>query len=963
MTPRLTTPLPQAALARTLALVGCLTLLAACGGSNDSDGNSGNARTNPTRSSTGSATNSNATESRPDQRRATPSNREPASEAPTDPEYKRHFRLGVEQLRRRLFESAAAEFDRCAEIHPDRAELAFQRARLAWAEEGLAAMDRPPKPEPTIALLDRAITLDPAYVPARRMRWELARAMGDSERIPTEQRALAATLGAFTQTEMATYETILTGDMTIKVGNPPEGSLHYDDERAFVDAIRQLFRNEARYDPNTAVPKIEKIFERHPHLVATRMFFASLIVQGQIRVESRELAPDLPPMSSMFMLDMAQSHYERAVDQINPRSAASIRGMLGLASVAMEMGDYDEVLLLTELLLGEPRIPAPMREDLLERRALAYHKQERYADAITFYERALEAQDRSSPVSFDQRWLLHLAHDAAGTPAAERGSAFELRDDLGTNASLGASTSLAFVDIAPALGIDKLDGLGPSAWNDVDGDGDEDLYVCGCDSYGALYRNDGERFTDVSRDAGLFHTQSGYSATLADVDEDGDPDLYIGRDGWNGAAPNALYTNDGQGVFTDATRASGLVERGNSFVHVWLDYDRDGDLDVCLAGGITGGGDTNRLYANDGTGRFTDVTERAGLQEPSGTKTIGIAVGDYDDDGWPDLFVSGYRTDNRLYRNRGDGTFENVAASAGVTASDALTSGYVSFFFDYDADGDLDILRTALAPWPYVLEAMARGFDFAALPADKQQARLEHAPKLFRNDGDGTFTDVSVAAGFVHPIGIMGANIGDFDNDGYVDVYFGTGDPAIGRMEPDRFYRNQGDGTFRDATFVTGLGNVGKGHGVTVIDYDHDGDLDIYAPEGGFVHGDPWHNAFYRNDQNTKNHWLTMALEGPGRAEENADEETSDAAPHRTTRDAIGTRVTIRAGDRIVLRELKNGEGFGSTNSRALHFGLGGETKGTVTVRWPSGRVQTFEDVAFDRHLRLREGGSLEVAR
>lgn len=887
----------------------------------------------------------------------------PKPQSPADPEYKRRFRLGVEQLRRRLFESAEAEFDICAEIHPDRAELAFQRARLAWAKEGLAATDRAPVAAPTLALLDRAIELDPAYVPARRMRWELARAMGDNERVQVEQRALAAALGALTQTEMATYETILAGEMTIKIGNPPEGAMYYEDERTLVDALRQLFRNEGRYNPNAGVPKIEAIFARHPSLVATRMFFASLIVQGQIRVDSRELAPELPPMSSMYMLDMAQSHYERALDQLNPRSAASIRGMLGLAQVAMEMGDYDEVLLTTELLLAEPRLPAPMREDLIERRALARHKQKRYADAIPLYERALEGQDLSSPASFDQRWLLHLAHEAAGTPAEERAPAFELRDDLRTKEALGASQSLAFVDIAPELGIDKLDGLGPSAWNDVDGDGDEDLYVCGCDSYGALYRNDGNRFTDISREAGLFHTQSGYSATLVDVDEDGDPDLYIGRDGWNGAAPNALYTNDGKGVFEDATTASGLVERGNSFVHVWLDYDRDGDLDVYLAGGITGGGDTNRLYANDGKGRFTDVTERAGLQEPSGTKTIGIAVGDYDDDGWPDLFVSGYRVANRLYRNRGDGTFENVAEAAGVTATEALTSGYVSFFFDYDADGDLDILRTALAPWPYVLEAMAKGFDFASLSADKQQARLVHTPKLFRNDGDGTFTDVSVVAGFVHPIGIMGANIGDFDNDGYIDVYFGTGDPDIGRMEPDRFYRNQGDGTFRDATFVTGLGNVGKGHGVTVIDYDRDGDLDVYAPEGGFVHGDPWHNAFYRNDQKSGNHWLTLALEGPGRRETSDADAGEDDPPHRTARDAIGARVTIRAGNQLVLRELKNGEGFGSTNSRALHFGLGKATQGTVTVRWPSGRVQTFEDVAFDRHLHLQEGGSLEESK
>jgi hypothetical protein len=189
-------------------------------------------------------------------------------------------------------------------------------------------------------------------------------------------------------------------------------------------------------------------------------------------------------------------------------------------------------------------------------------------------------------------------------------------------------------------------------------------------------------------------------------------------------------------------------------------------------------------------------------------------------------------------------------------------------------------------------------------------------------------------------MGIMGANIADVDNDGFLDLYFGTGDPDIGRMEPDRFFRNVGGEDFEDLTFVTGLGNRGKGHGITFVDLDGDGDLDIYAPEGGFVHGDTWANAFYENRQEIGHHWLHVDLVGS-----------------KVNRDAVGARLTVLAGDLQMLRCVQNGEGFGSSNSATVEFGLGKHAKVEhLEVHWPGGVTQTFTDIPADQRIVIQEG-------
>jgi len=847
-------------------------------------------------------------------------------------EFERHLRMAREQMLNHLDESAEAELASCAALEPDDPELLFERARMAMFQAG-----RDGDASESIELLERVLRLEPDNVRAHRMLFEFSMRQSDEERAATHRAAVEDAYGDVGTLEMDAYLTFLREGSKKTVpfaeDNLEQFSQDYQDlARAFL-----MLERVGEYAPTVGVPILERIMERYPDLAMLRYVYGRALIKAEIRVDFSP-RPDLAPMSSRVIADFAQAHLERAFDQVYPGSALGYEIVLELSDVALRMADYDEAIQNYDILLEVIR-EGFWHRSLLGQKGLARYKQQRYGEAIELLHQALRDEDPSLGLYLPHLWILHLAYEDAGVAADRREFPFRFRADLPLP---GAPTELAFEDIAPRLKIDKYDGVGPSAWGDVDGDGDFDLYVSGQDSYGALYLNEGGVFRDASVDGGFLHAQSGFSSTLVDYDNDGDLDLYVGRDGWSGASENSLYRNDGSGRFTEVTELSGLGDPNTAFVVAWTDYDRDGDLDVYICNGIVGGGDTNVLYRNNGDGTFSDVTQEAGLQERSGIKTIGVAIGDYDKDGWPDIFVSGFGTLNRLYHNNGDGTFEELAAQAGVTGADHISTGYTCFFLDYDNDADLDILRASLAPWRDVLKGLSDQWD--RLPPQERNAMLRHATKLYRNNGNGTFTDVSLTAGFIHPVGTMGSNVADVNNDGYTDVYLATGDPGIGRLEPDRFYVNNGNGSFTDVTFAVGLGNVGKGHGVTFVDLDEDGDLEIYVPEGGFWHGDPFPNAFYLNKQTTGNHWLHVDLVG-----------------RESNRDGVGTRLTLRAGELLVYTEKFGGRGFGSTDSPPVEFGLGKATKvDSLELVWPSGVEQVFRDLPLDMRIRIEEGGEPE---
>ena len=214
------------------------------------------------------------------------------------------------------------------------------------------------------------------------------------------------------------------------------------------------------------------------------------------------------------------------------------------------------------------------------------------------------------------------------------------------------------------------------------------------------------------------------------------------------------------------------------------------------------------------------------------------------------------------------------------------------------------------------------------------------ASRLFRNNGNGTFTDVTFQSKLYYPTGTMGAGVADLDNDGYLDVYIGTGDPQISRLEPNRLYRNNGDGTFADFTNFVGFARPGnKGHGVAFVDIDDDGALDIFAQLGGHYPGDHTYNAFYHNLKAAQNHWLEVELRGV-----------------KSNRMAIGAQLTVKAGGLLVYREVKGSEGFGSTSTFRQHFGLGTNAKvDSLEIRWPSGVTHQFTGLDANQIVSVKE--------
>ena len=685
--------------------------------------------------------------------------------------------------------------------------------------------------------------------------------------------------------------------------------------------IRQL-SSLRRYDPDGALADGEEILRLEPEDFDFRDRFITWLL-GSVRF--RRARKDYMAFDSAIGLEVAERHLERVLDRAPVGTRAYFEGLHRFGLIHLNMGDFEGAAESFRK-LDEGLSDQESRARNLLNLGTALYRLGRHEEAAEEFRRSIEIRR-----TLEGAWLLGLAYEGLGREPSDLPPDFAFQFSRGPVPD--PPPKLSFTEMGQILGVAKVDGAGPSAFADMDGDGDPDLLVAGCDTFTALFRNDGEEFTDVTIEAGLHQVESGFSTNLVDYDNDGHLDIYISRNGWNGNAPNILLRNKGDGTFEDRSKESGLDDPGCGFVSLWSDFNRDGLLDVFIANGVIGDGHTNRLYRNRGDGTFEDATERAGLAESRRWRTIGAAIGDYDRDGDPDIFVNGWGgAPNRLYRNGGDGRFDEVADEAGVTAPHH--DGYVAFFIDYNNDAQPDLLGLGLARW----EGVLRGLAGIRLP--KGPGGLDRdGTRLYRNNRNGTFTDVTFQAGLIYPHGTMGANVGDLDNDGFIDIYLGTGAPDLKRLEPSTFYRNNGDGTFQDLTRYLDLGHVGKGHGFTFADYDLDGDLDIYAPQGGFCHGDQWANPFYRNDRGSQNHWLHLRLLGV-----------------RSNRFAVGAQVTLKGGEGIQYREVEGGIGFGSTNSYPVEFGLGRLTRvDEVEILWPSGERQALQSPPIDSMIEVTE--------
>ncbi len=542
------------------------------------------------------------------------------------------------------------------------------------------------------------------------------------------------------------------------------------------------------------------------------------------------------------------------------------------------------------------------------------------------------------PDDLESRWLLNLAAMTLG----EYPEGIDADLVVPSSAFASEAPLPRFRNSAPRRGLATLGLAGGSVVEDLDGDGRLDVMVSswGLDDPLTVLINDGSgRFEDRSTNAGLEGITGGLNLLPADYDNDGDVDVLVLRGAWlgpHGNYPDSLLRNDGHARFDDVTEEAGLLRYAPTQTAAWGDYDNDGHLDLFIGTESTGSyGRPCELFRNRGDGTFAEVAAEEGADVVGFAK--GSAWGDYDNDGQLDLYVSRLDGPNTLLRNGGPGSrprFADVTAEAGVAEPD---SSFPTWFFDYDNDGWLDLFvagyppdYVSASPVPVIADYLGQG-------------AMESLPRLYHNLGDGRFEDVTAAVGLRRVLQVMGANYGDLDNDGWLDFYLGTGAPSLSLLTPNRMFRNDGGLRFHDVTTAGGFGHLQKGHGVSFVDIDGDGDQDVFAVIGGAFSGDSYANALFENPGND-NSWLTLRLRG-----------------RAANRSAIGARLRLvvrtAEGERELYRTVGTGGSFGA-NSLQAEIGLGDAMSvESLEVWWPGeNEPQVFDQLETNRIFEIEQG-------
>ena len=519
-------------------------------------------------------------------------------------------------------------------------------------------------------------------------------------------------------------------------------------------------------------------------------------------------------------------------------------------------------------------------------------------------------------------------------------SHFVFGDHMGPNANRAEGPEWVFVDRSEEWGMRRWQLAGAIAFGDFDNDTWVDFVATGVHASPELYWNKpGEGFVPAEVRAFSETGNVPPGCVAADFDNDGFTDLYMTRAAWFGNGPNRLFHNrEGKGFEDISLKSGAALTLQNSCGATGIDFNRDGLLDLAVSG--TSGG-TLRLLQNMGGMRFKEVSSEVGIQ-PTTTVAVSVAAGDANGDGWLDLFVNTRSSlegeeqapgngPNHLYMNTGKGSFKEEAAERGVAWG--TTQGFGSWFFDYDNDGDVDILASNFTDEDFV--KVLEGFE-TVLP----WAKYYHGSALYENDGSGNFVNVGKAAGFI-PASVMGAQVIDYNLDGWLDVVLGPGSHPLRNMQPLFVYRNNGDKTFTNVAPTRDPTLFGKFHGIAFSDVDHDGDPDLYVNNGGVLLSDRWRDLFLEN-QTQGQSWLHFRLVGT-----------------KSNRGGIGARVTVRSGNKTWMQEVAAGQGFASTNGPYLIFGLGTlKSVDSVEIRWPSGLEETLPGFTVNQAIEIQEGSS-----
>jgi hypothetical protein len=560
--------------------------------------------------------------------------------------------------------------------------------------------------------------------------------------------------------------------------------------------------------------------------------------------------------------------------------------------------------------------------------------------AIDVYQEIL----RKDSNDLDSRWLVNLAYMSIGEYPQK------VPPDLlipGLDRDTTSCVVKPFKDMAGDLGTNHFRNMaGGAIIDDFNNDGYLDIVTSSWslnESMHYFQNNADGTFTDLSEKSGLSKIKGGLNIVQADYNNDGYTDILVMRGGWLGEfgqQPNTLLRNNGDGTFTDVTVESGILSLGPSQAAVWADFNNDGWLDLFVAKETRDykNPHPDELFINNHDGTFSNVSAASGCNQLGFSK--GATVADYNNDGWPDIFISTLNNKKILLKNKGVKSaiphFENVTEQAGLGKDMSFT--FPTWFWDYNNDG-----------WPDIFMC---GYEFnqslAIIAAQDALHRQlpENVSKmyLYRNNHDGTFTDVSKSVGLDKPVFAMGANFGDIDNDGWLDMYLGTGNPDFKSLIPNKMFKNVDGKRFADVTSSARIGNLQKGHAVAFGDVNNDGDQDIFIEVGGAYPGDAYYNSFYINPGQNDNNWISILLEGT-----------------KSNRSAIGAHIAISfmedSAKRTVYMDVNSGGSFGS-NPLRKEIGIGkAKMIDELIVKWPTtGIVQVFKNIQPCQFLKIKEG-------
>jgi ASPIC and UnbV/FG-GAP-like repeat len=528
------------------------------------------------------------------------------------------------------------------------------------------------------------------------------------------------------------------------------------------------------------------------------------------------------------------------------------------------------------------------------------------------------------PNDLEVRWLLNLAHMTLGEHPGQVDPRFRISLTRFQQSEFDIGR---FRDIGHVVGVDRLNQAGGAVMDDFDGDDRLDLAVTSTDPTQAMsfYHNRGDgTFEDRSESAGVLGQLGGLVCYQTDYNNDGHLDLFIPRGAWYPFPMRpTLLRNDGGGHFVDVTAEAGLLNAVNSLNACWADYDNDGWLDLFIGCERQ----PNRLYHNLGDGSFEEVAAGAGIDEKDRTLCKGSTWIDFDNDRYADLFLNYLSGDACLFRNNRDGTFSNVTGSLGI---DGPHTGFSCWSWDYDNDGWLDLFATS---YDNSVADVVRGL--------LGQPNSRYTNRLFHNRSGHGFENRTKEAGLDLVFATMGSNYGDFDNDGFLDFYLGTGDPNPATLIPNRMFKNVAGARFAEITGTSGTGHLQKGHAVACGDWDRDGDVDIFINMGGIINGDKYHNILFQNP-GQGNHWLTVKLVG-----------------RQTNRAAIGARIkVVTVGEKplTIHRLISSGSSFGANPLRQTIGLAKAERIALLQIDWPtSGTTQIFRDLAANQAIEVTE--------